>query len=207
MPAETPTRSPARRKALTDLRRHEILTAAIKVFGKQGFNDTCVDDIAAAAKIAKGTLYLYFKSKEDIYVTAVHQAVTELQRLSAERTRSASGVRERLAIAIEVRMSFWTGQLGIYRLLLTVGREQRHRRQTNDLLRAGHAAFFDILTQATAAGELPSAATPHTLSTAAWAILDMVRGCNERRLDKLSDTTPAQDAATITAIALQHLGL
>ncbi len=207
MPTETPTRSPARRKALTDLRRHEILTAAIKVFGKQGFNDTCVDDIAAAARIAKGTLYLYFKSKEDIYVTAVHQAVIELQRLSAERTRSASGVRERLAIAIEVRMSFWTEQLGLYRLLLTVGREQRHRRQTNDLLRAGHAAFFDILTQAAANGELPASATSHTLSTAAWAILDMVRGCNERRLDKLSDTTPAQDAATITAIAFQHLGL
>ncbi len=198
----TPTR-----KALTDLRRHEILAAAIKVFGKQGFHDTCVDDIAAAARIAKGTLYLYFKSKEDIYTTAIQQAVTELQRLSAERTLSAHGVRERLAIAIEIRMSYWTEQLGLYRLLLTVGREQHHRRQTNDLLRNGHAAFLDILTEAAAAGELPAAATPHSLSAAAWAILDMIRGCNERRLDKLSDTTPEQDAATITAIALQHLGL
>ncbi len=207
MPADTPARRPARRKALTDLRRHEILTAAIKVFGKQGYNDTSVDDIAAAAKIAKGTLYLYFKSKEDIYVTAVHQAVTELQHISAERTRAAHGVRERLAIAIAVRMTFWTEQLGLYRLLLTVGREQRHRRQTNDLLRSGHAAFYDILTEAAAAGELPPSTTPHTLSTAAWAILDMVRGCNERRLDKLTDTTPEQDAATIAAIAFQHLGL
>ncbi len=198
----TPTR-----KALTDLRRHEILAAAIKVFGKQGFHDTCVDDIAAAARIAKGTLYLYFKSKEDIYTTAIQQAVTELQRLSAERTLSAHGVRERLAIAIEIRMSYWTEQLGLYRLLLTVGREQHHRRQTNDLLRNGHAAFLDILTEAAAAGELPAPATPHSLSTAAWAVLDMIRGCNERRLDKLSDTTPEQDAATITAIALQHLGL
>jgi len=198
----TPTR-----KALTDLRRHEILAAAIKVFGKQGFHDTCVDDIAAAAKIAKGTLYLYFKSKEDIYTTAIHQAVTELQRLSAERTLSEHGVRERLAVAIEIRMSYWTEQLGLYRLLLTVGREQHHRRQTNDLLRNGHASFLGILSEAAAAGELPKSATPHTLSTAAWAILDMIRGCNERRLDKLSDTTPEQDAATITAIALQHLGL
>lgn len=198
--------TPTRKQVLTDLRRHEILAAAIKVFGKQGFHDTCVDDIATAAKIAKGTLYLYFKSKEDIYTTAIHQAVTELQRLSAERTAAAHGVRDRLSVAIAVRMSYWTEQLGLYRLLLTVGREQTHRRQTNELLRAGHAAFHTILTEAHAAGELPRSTTT-SLDATAWAILDMVRGCNERRLDKLSTTTPDQDAATITAIAFQHLGL
>jgi AcrR family transcriptional regulator len=48
----------SRRQVLTDLRRSEILTAAIKVFGKKGFAATCVDDVAAAADIAKGTLYL-----------------------------------------------------------------------------------------------------------------------------------------------------
>jgi AcrR family transcriptional regulator len=199
--------TPTRKQVLTDLRRNEILSAAIKLFGRQGFHDTCVEDIASAAKIAKGTLYLYFKSKEDIYTTAIHQAVTELQRLSAERTAAAHGVRDRLSVAIAVRMSYWTEQLGLYRLLLTVGREQTHRRQTNELLRAGHAAFHDILTEAHAAGELPIATSAASLSSTAWAILDMVRGCNERRLDKLSTTTPEQDAATITTIAFQHLGL
>jgi AcrR family transcriptional regulator len=199
---------PTRKQVLTDLRRHEILAAAIKVFGRKGFTDTCVDDIAIAAKIAKGTIYLYFKSKEDMYATAIQQTVQQLQQISDERTRSAIGVRDRLAAAISIRMTFWSEQQALYRLLITVGREQRHRRQTNDLLRAGHDTFLTILKEADEAGELPPQSRSHeALDATAWAILDMVRGFNERRLDRLTNNTPEQDADTITAITLQHLGL
>ncbi len=200
--------TPTRKQVLTDLRRHEILTAAVKVFGRKGFTDTCVDDIATAAKMAKGTIYLYFKSKEDMYATAIQQTVQQLQQISDERTNSANGVRDRLAAAISIRMTFWSEQQALYRLLITVGREQRHRRQTNDLLRSGHDAFLAILKDADNAGELPpKSRSPEALDATAWAILDMVRGFNERRLDRLTTNTPEQDAATITAITLQHLGL
>src|ERR1700739_1366111 len=106
---------------LTDMRRQEILAAAIKVFGKKGFAATCVGDIADAAKMAKGTVYLYFDSKEEIYATAVQTVVAQLHEIVTERLRSANGVRERLAVAISVRMEFWHEQLNLYRLLLTVG--------------------------------------------------------------------------------------
>jgi hypothetical protein len=105
-------------------------------------------------------------------------------------------------------MTFWSEQQALYRLLITVGREQRHRRQTNELLRSGHDAFLAILKDADNAGELPpKSRSPEALDATAWAILDMVRGFNERRLDRLTTNTPEQDAATITAITLQHLGL
>jgi len=138
-------RTQTRKQVLTDLRREEILTAAIKVFGKKGFAATCVGDVADAAKIAKGTVYLYFESKEEIYATAVRLAIERLQAYSAERVQPATGVRERLAVAISVRMEFWHEQINLYRLLLTVGREPQHRRQTHELLRAGHAYFVGIL--------------------------------------------------------------
>jgi AcrR family transcriptional regulator len=196
--------SPSTRKqALTDFRRREILAAAIKVFGKKGFADTSVDDIAAAAKIAKGTLYLYFRSKEDIYTTALHQAVDRLQALIVERLATARGLQEKLAIVIATRLEFWIDQKSLYRLIITVGREPQHRRETQDTLRAGHAAFAAILEEAIQSGEIK----PQPIDDFAWAILDMIRGCNERRLDKLTTNTPQQDAANITAITLQHLGL
>lgn len=193
---------------LTDMRRREILTAAIKVFGKKGFAATCVEDIADAAKIAKGTVYLYFDSKEEIYASAVQMAVAQLHGIAAESIRSVSGVRERLSVAIGVRMEFWHKQLNLYRLLLTVGREARHRRQTNEVLRSGHAYFLSILKEGEAAAELPSQSLrPRDLDTIAWAVLDMIRGCNERRLDNLTSRTPQQDAEDITAFTLQLLGL
>jgi AcrR family transcriptional regulator len=201
-------RVPTRKQVLTDLRRQEILAAAIKVFGKKGFAATCVEDVAAAAHIAKGTLYLYFKSKEDIYATAVHLAVAQLQSLADNRIGAAIGVRDRLSTAIAVRMEFWSDQQSLYRLLLTVGREPRHRRQTNELLRSGHDHFLTILESGRLNSELPPGITPAALDTLAWAILDLIRGANERRMDKLTeDRTPQQDAASITAFALNQLGL
>jgi AcrR family transcriptional regulator len=189
---------------LTDLRRQEILAAAIKVFGKKGFAATCVGDVADAAKMAKGTVYLYFDSKEEIYAAAVQMAVAQLRERAAERIRTVSGVRERLALSITVRLEFWQDKQSLYRLLLTVGREAQHKRQTHEVLRAGHAYFLSILKEGVAAGEITAQVD---LDTIAWAILDMIRGCNERRMDHLSERSPQDDAAAITAFALQQLGL
>ena len=197
-----------RKQVLTALRREEILTAAIKVFGKKGFAATCVGDVADAAKMAKGTVYLYFASKEEIYATAVRLAIERLQAHSAERVQPAAGVRARLAVAISVRMEFWHEQLNLYRLLLTVGREPQHKRQTHELLRAGHAYFLGILEEGVAAGEIDGQRlSMQDLDSVAWAILDMVRGANERRMDNLTNRTPQEDAAAITAFALSQLGL
>jgi AcrR family transcriptional regulator len=193
----------SRQKALTDLRRQEILEAAIRIFGKKGFAATCVGDIAEDAAIAKGTLYLYFKSKEEIYRAAVQLAVHQLQGMTAERVAEATGVRAKLAVAIGLRMSFWHQQQAVYRLLLTVGREPQHRKQTNDLTRRAQKSFVEILEGGVATGEL----APGSFEDIAWAVLDLVRGANERRMDKVSHTTPEQDAATILAFALRQLGL
>lgn len=52
-------------------RRDEILDAAEKVFFNKGVQLATMDDVAEAAELSKGTLYLYFKSKEELYL-ALH---------------------------------------------------------------------------------------------------------------------------------------
>ena len=47
---------------------HQILEAAVKVFARQGFHQSTVAQIAKAAGVADGTIYLYFKNKDDILV-------------------------------------------------------------------------------------------------------------------------------------------
>jgi TetR/AcrR family transcriptional regulator, fatty acid metabolism regulator protein len=47
---------------------HRILEAAVKVFAKQGFYETTIAQIAREAGVADGTIYLYFKNKDDILV-------------------------------------------------------------------------------------------------------------------------------------------
>lgn len=50
-----------------EARPDEILDAALHVFGEQGFARTRLEDVAKRAGVSKGTLYLYFKSKEDLF--------------------------------------------------------------------------------------------------------------------------------------------
>ncbi len=57
-----------RRKKEKENRRNAILEAARKLFFEKGFKSVTVDKIAASAELSKGTIYLYFESKEEIYV-------------------------------------------------------------------------------------------------------------------------------------------
>ena len=48
-------------------RRLDIINAAEEIFFDKGFDNATMDDIAAKAELSKGTLYLYFNSKEELY--------------------------------------------------------------------------------------------------------------------------------------------
>ena len=56
-----------RREKERESRRSAILKAARKLFFDRGFKNVTVDNIAAKAEVSKGSVYLYFKSKEEIY--------------------------------------------------------------------------------------------------------------------------------------------
>ena len=67
-PEKKPQPRWARRK---DARPEEIIAAALDLFVERGFATTRLDDVAARAGISKGTLYLYFENKEDLFKAVV----------------------------------------------------------------------------------------------------------------------------------------
>lgn len=56
------------RPNVTDERKVQILNAAEEVFSRKGFDEARMDDIALETGLSKGTLYLYFKSKDDLII-------------------------------------------------------------------------------------------------------------------------------------------
>ena len=60
--------------------REKIVHAAIIAFSKYGYDRTRMDDIADTAKLSKGTLYLYFKSKEEISFMLSLKTISEISR-------------------------------------------------------------------------------------------------------------------------------
>jgi len=54
-------------------RKQQILLAASKVFGKKGYHSTSISDICSKADVARGTIYLYFDNKRDIFETLINE--------------------------------------------------------------------------------------------------------------------------------------
>ncbi len=68
-------KAPNRRQAAAAMRRKAILDAALEVFAEQGFAAARLDDVAARAGVAKGTIYLVCKDKQDLFEQVVLGAV------------------------------------------------------------------------------------------------------------------------------------
>lgn len=58
-----------RKQREKDQRRNEIMDAAKKIFSAKGFNRATMEEIATEAELSPGTLYLYFKNKEELHTT------------------------------------------------------------------------------------------------------------------------------------------
>ncbi|HRO58989.1 MAG TPA: TetR/AcrR family transcriptional regulator [Burkholderiaceae bacterium] len=61
-----------------EARPGELLEAALELFVERGFASTRLDEVAARAGVSKGTLYLYFASKEDLFKAVVRQNIVPL---------------------------------------------------------------------------------------------------------------------------------
>jgi AcrR family transcriptional regulator len=70
-----------RRERDRQRRRSDILGFARELFFERGYRDTTIDDIARAAELARGTIYLYFSGKEDIYAHVLEEGLDILQGL------------------------------------------------------------------------------------------------------------------------------
>jgi TetR/AcrR family transcriptional regulator len=84
-------RAPRKRRAVTealkDARRDSILAAAQALFCREPFESIAMSDIAAAAGLAKGTLYLYFRTREEIFLALLTRELSSWFSAFAEAAR------------------------------------------------------------------------------------------------------------------------
>lgn len=77
-------------------KREKILESAIFVFAKKGTANTKMADIAHAAKIGKGTIYEYFKSKDEIFIAAFYYVMKKAEGVVARHLASTDDPLEKL---------------------------------------------------------------------------------------------------------------
>lgn len=171
------------RKNQSEARRCSILQAARCVFARQGYASTVVDDIAAQAGIAKGTLYLYFPSKEQIYLAALLEDARRLDAVTRTRIEEARSWQEKLAAYLQVRLDYLEAHPDFLRIFLAEFRSMMVRgvplqSELHQLMRDGEGQLAQIFAAAIARGEI----RPVDPELAALTVSDLTRGLIERRL-------------------------
>lgn len=76
-----------RKEREKEQRKSAILDAAEKIFFSKGLHQATMDDVAEEAELSKGTLYLYFKSKEDLYLGIACRALSLLESMFIEAVK------------------------------------------------------------------------------------------------------------------------
>src|SRR5689334_3275510 len=139
------SRMPAAGRAVVTDKREAILRAAVKVFARKGYFSSKVADIAGEAGIADGTVYLYFKSKDEILHSIFDQAmalfISEGRRELANLTRPEDKLRRIAEMHLE--------RLGADRDLAIVFQVELRGsvKFMREFSAAGFADYLDIIRQ------------------------------------------------------------
>lgn len=109
-PAPTPAAQAGRpRRRRKEARPQELLDAALELFAEKGFAATRSEEVAARAGVSKGTLYLYFPSKEELFKAVVR---SNLAALIAEGQDLAAAYQGSTAELLRVLMRTWWQRVG-----------------------------------------------------------------------------------------------
>jgi AcrR family transcriptional regulator len=114
-PSAQPTAKP--KTARGEATRRAILDAAAQVIGRQGFNDASITDITRSAKVASGTFYLYFRSKEEVFEELVIDMGRSLRRALSATAQGASSRLEAEKAGLRAFLEFVVAHPSLYRIV------------------------------------------------------------------------------------------
>jgi AcrR family transcriptional regulator len=108
-------------QVLDEQKRLKILTAAAQLFAAHPFHKVLLSDVAEAAGVGKGTLYIYFKNKEDLYLSVLYSGFAQLvERMQRRLDQNQLGPMENLAAVIREIVQFAYQNPHIFELMRTV---------------------------------------------------------------------------------------
>ena len=158
-PASKPTAAAAPRRRRKDARPAELLAAALELFVDKGYAATRLEDVAARAGVAKGTLYLYFDSKEALFRAVVEQGIVPLFVAVEGEIADYRGSAAELLIALLTRWQREVGSTpyaGLYKLIIAEAKNfpELSRYYNEAVIVRGRALLGEVLRRGIASGEL-----------------------------------------------------
>jgi AcrR family transcriptional regulator len=195
-----------KKDVVTEFRTAEILEAAYHVFAERGFDQATMDDIARTAGVAKGTLYLYYPSKQDIYTAALHRSAVELSARTKAAVEQAGTIEEKIQAFIGTKLRYFEEHRDFFRIYDSeMGRSIRlgqKGRAFDELHLEQVKALDQVLQQALRRKAIRAVRT----EAVAFAIFDITRGLLTQRLRGASRAAIEDDIAFAFDLTWKGIG-
>jgi TetR/AcrR family fatty acid metabolism transcriptional regulator len=198
------TTRPTKADVVSDFRRGQILDAARQSFIRSGVDGTTVDDIARIAGVAKGTVYLYYRSKDDILRQLLTEDVAALQEGTIPGLSGADPVDRKLSGFLRGMIAFFDQKRDfIDQCQFEMGPEARRKviQKLDTVYRAQVDGWKAALDRALDAGEIDVIDT----HAAATAVVALSHGLIKQRLRGWSDDAPETVVANATSMLWKGL--
>lgn len=139
------------KKSKTNGKYHQILEAAIKVFAEQGFHQATISQIAREAGVADGTIYLYFKNKEDIMVNFFGYKTKQVFGRFRQEVDKADNARDKLRLLIKRHLEEFQRDRNMAVLYQTETR--RFSRMCEEQIREMSKLYLDLVSEIVESGQ------------------------------------------------------
>jgi AcrR family transcriptional regulator len=181
----------SKKQVVWEFRQSEIIAAARKVFAEKGYIAATVDEIAARASLAKGTIYLYFESKEHIYNAVMTNDLETLRRLTLEKIAAAGTALEKISAYINARFDYCEERRDFFRIMYIEpsGSPVLSKAKAREWLREPVRALTVAIEDAIARNQI----RPIPAEILAWTVADLTTGALQRRLATTPATTARED--------------
>lgn len=197
-----------RKDVLTEFRTTEILQAAHHVFAEKGFDQATIADIAKTAGVAKGTVYLYYRSKREVYWAALKRDLVLMRDQTRQNLESAETIEEKLRAVIASKLRYFEEHKDFFRIYYSefarpVTRHTQFQRQIDELYLDQVQLLEQALQQA-----IRKKLMRHVRADAtAFAVLDLTRGVVIQRLRGWSRAALDEDIASTFDLVWKGIAL
>jgi TetR/AcrR family fatty acid metabolism transcriptional regulator len=143
---------------VTELRKNQILDAALRVFARLGFDQARMEDIVNEAGLSKGGLYWYFDSKEQIIIGVLERMISGEISVLSELGKASGSVSERLENMVHILIADLNEVMEyipvMYEFYALGMRDEKVRQIVYDSLNSYAQALVPLVQQGIQAGEL-----------------------------------------------------
>lgn len=123
-----------RKEREREQRREDIISAAQKIFFEKGLPSATMDEIAEAAELSKGTLYLYYKSKEDLYLAVAMRGGEIMYNMFLEATGPEKPVLQRIIDLGDAYYDFFKQHRDYFRMYQYFEHSQLHKQVSPEMM-------------------------------------------------------------------------